>query len=98
MSLPHHGDKPSSELMKMFSEQQAGKATRKWPDGRLDGADDGQLVYVVGADPDTGLVKIDFGKPVKWMAMSPQDAVNLAQSLIKQARSISKEPIRIVLT
>ena len=98
MSLSHHGDKPpQSELLKQFAEQLKGNATRKWPEGRLDGTDDGQLVYKVGSDPETGLVKIEFGKPVAWMAMSPQDAVNLAQSLIKHARSISKEPIRIVL-
>ena len=49
MSLSHHGDKPpQSELLKQFAEQLKGNATRKWPEGRLDGTDDGQLVYKVG--------------------------------------------------
>lgn len=61
------------------------------------GDDEGSLVFIVSADPETNLVKVDFGKLTDWVAMSPQQAVEIAQSLIKQARSISKEPLRITI-
>lgn len=97
MSLPHHGDGEQSELMKRFRQQQEGTADREWPEGRLSGDDEGSFVFIVSADADTDLVKVDFGKPTQWVAMSPQQAIDIAQSLIKQARSIAKGPLRIVL-
>lgn len=97
MSMPHHGERDESELMKLFRQQQDGTVKREWPEGRVGPTDDGQIVFMASADPETNLVKLDFGKPVAWVAMSPQQAVEIAQSLIKQARSISKEPIRIAI-
>lgn len=98
MSMPHHGDDPyQSELLKMFQQQQNGTSQRKWPDGRLSGDDDGSIAFKVGGDPDKNLVVVDFGKPVTWTAMSPADAVQFAQMLIRAARAVSTEPIRIVL-
>ena len=53
--------------------------------------------FKVGCDPDKNVVAIEYAKPVTWVAMSPKDAVEFAQMLIKHARSISKEPLRVVL-
>lgn len=97
MSLSHHESNEQSELMKLFQEQRAGQAQRKWPDGRLNGSDDGELAYMIGSDANAGIVQIQFPKPVTVLGLNPQDAINLAQSLIKHARSIAKEPIKIVL-
>ena len=97
MSFPHHGSPEESRLLKAFREQEAGTAKREWPEGRIEGTDDGQIVFKLSSDPETGVIKVDFGKPVTWVGMSPNDAVQVAQLLIKHARSISKEPIRIVL-
>lgn len=100
MSFPHHGERDEfaeSELMKRFRDQRHGTAKREWPEGRVSGDDEGSLVFIVSADPETNLVKVDFGKLTDWIAMSPQQAVEIAQSLIKQARSISKEPLRITI-
>lgn len=47
--------------------------------------------------PESGVVVVDFGKGVTWLAISPQDAIALAQSLIKHARAISKEPLTVQL-
>lgn len=98
MSMQHHGDNDhQSELLKLFREQQEGQAKRQWPQGRIDGTDDGQIAFKVGGDAERGVVVIDFGKPVAWTAMSPQEAVQLAQMLIKHARAIATEPVRVVL-
>ena len=98
MSLPHHGDKPEeSELLKRFREMQDGVASRKWPEGRVSGEDDGETVFRIGSDANKGLIQIEFPTPTQWVAMPPQTAIEMAQLLIRHARAISKEPIRISL-
>ena len=99
MSMPHHGEEyeTQSELLKRFQEERAGKAQREFPQGRISGDDDGSITFKVGCDPDKNVVAIEYAKPVTWVAMSPKDAVEFAQMLIKHARSISKEPLRVVL-
>lgn len=98
MTLSHHGDEQrESELQKMFQEQRELVSSRKWPNGRISGDDDGQLVFKIGSDPEKELVYLEFPKPVTWTAMPPQQAIELAQLLIRHARGVSKEPLRIVL-
>ena len=59
-------------------------ATGKFPDGRLHPGDEGQLTYAVAHDS-KGLVHINFGKDISWLAMPPEHAINLARSLLKHA-------------
>jgi hypothetical protein len=40
------------------------------------------------------LVRIDFGKPVLWLAMPPEQAVALAESLIGHALALKKRPVQ----
>lgn len=95
MSLSHHAGGDESQLRKLFADQAAGIAPRQWPNGRLCGDDDGEIAFEVASSPD--LVSIRFPKPVATLAMTPQDAIKFAQLLIRQARSCSSEPLRIVL-
>ncbi len=96
--MPHHGEnQDQSELLKILKQQRDGTAQRQWPEGRVNGSDDGQIVFQITSDKDQGVIQLDFGKPVIWVGMNPQDAINLAQSLIQHARAISKEPIRIAI-
>ncbi len=107
MSFQHHSEGMSPEFRKLFDDQKAsrqrlqeqidGRARRSFSEGRIGPTDDGDLAVSVGTHPEKPLVCIDFGKPVEWVAMGPQQAIELAQSLIKQARSVSTEPLRIVL-
>lgn len=98
MTLPHHGDDgQESELLKMFRQQQDGTADRKWPEGRISGDDDGQIVFKIRSDADKELVILEFPKPVTRTAMPAQQAIDLAQLLIRHARAVSKEPLRIVI-
>lgn len=80
-----------------FTEQVEGRAQRTWSDGRLGAADDGDLAFTIGGHPDRELVIVDFGKPVESIAVSPQQAIELAQSLIKHARAVAKQPLSIRL-
>ena len=107
MAFQHHNEGMSPEMRKLFEDQQsaqqrfedqvAGRAKRAYPDGRLGATDDGELAFAIGPHPEQELVMLDFGKPVEYIAMPPQQAVELAQNLIKHARAISTEPIRVVL-
>ena len=99
MSMPHHEVHEQSELMKLFKAQKELKerAPRQWPDGRISGDDEGAIAFQIGSDPEKQLVAIEYAKPVGFVAMSPQDAIQLAQLLIKHARAISREPLSIQL-
>ncbi len=59
-------------------------ATGKFPDGKLGPNDEGELQFGIGHD-DEGMVFVDFGKPVQFIAMPPQIAVNFAAMLMKHA-------------
>ena len=94
--FPHHSDKEqNSELLKLFREQQAGTRARQYSAGRVSGNDEGDLAFKLGVDADKQLVAIEFPKPVAWLAMSPEEAVQLAQQLIKSARSL--KPVTVTL-
>lgn len=99
MSASHHSgnQREESALFKMLRQQHDGTAQRQWPEGRLASDDDGQIAFAVASDPEKQLVAIDFGKPVNLLAMGPEDAVKMAQLLIKHARSVSPKPVRIEL-
>lgn len=100
MATSHHGDdgpKAINELLKRFKQQQEGTAPREYPAGRLDGSDDGALALMVAADPATGTVVIDFGKPVKWIGLKPADVAGLVKLLAHHARNVATEPFTIDL-
>ena len=98
MSFHHHGDGGPQEsdvekdLIQRFTEQIKGRAKRAYSQGRLNGDDLGDLAAVITTDADKEKIILDFGKPVTWLAMNADDAISLAQELIRRARTISKKP------
>lgn len=54
-------------------------ATGKFPEGKLNPTDEGELQIMLGISQ--GCVKIEFGKPVAWFAMGGQDAIELGIKL-----------------
>jgi len=106
MAMAHHGGEGMSEEFRNLFEQQAAKrleaqrlgvARRNYSEGRIAPEDDGDIAFEVSSDAEKQIIKLDFGKEVVWVGMSPSDAIKLAQILIRQARSISKERLSIVL-
>lgn len=59
-------------------------ATGQFPGGKLNRHDEGALRFAVGSRG--GKVVLDFGTPVNWMAMEPQDAERLAAALLCHAK------------
>ncbi|MEE9161323.1 MAG: hypothetical protein V3V73_05980 [Gammaproteobacteria bacterium] len=70
--------------------------TKTHPEGKIAPGDEGEIAFAVGSQH--GKVIIEFGKPVAWMGMNPQQAIALANTLLKHAkdcRIIGKQNIKI---
>ena len=91
------GEVHESDIRRRFVDQVTGCEKREYPEGRLGADDDGALTYAVGPDPSGEVIRLEFGKPVEWIGLPPLQAIELAQSLIKHARAISKEPVVVQL-
>lgn len=93
MGAQHHGEEELArqrELVQTFANQVAGTAKRKYPSGRIGGEDDGELALMVAADTAKGIVRIEFGKPVAWLAMPPEEAIAFANLIRKHADNLRK--------
>lgn len=66
-------------------------STGQYPAGRVNEQDEGEIQLRIGTE--NGCVMIDYGIPVQWVGMSPQEAVELAGILINRARLISDVPL-----
>lgn len=80
-----HVEKPMSAL----------GALKDHPAGMYGPNDEGAIQFAIGHDQQNGKVTLDFGTPVTWMAMEPEQAVHLAQHLIQHARKATKKPLKV---
>lgn len=83
--MSHHGETDSpipDELIRHLG------ATGSHPEGKLTPQDEGGIQFAIGVRD--GKVCLDFGKPVAWIGMNPGDALELAESLIANARKAAK--------
>ena len=60
-----------------------------FPEGKLTKTDEGAIQFAVGEKD--GKVILDFGTPVNWVGMSPQQAADLAALLFKHARTVGRK-------
>lgn len=60
-------------------------ATGKFPDGKIDESDQGELCIGIAFDEKSGNVIVNFGKPVWWFAMPPEQIIAFAHTLIHHA-------------
>jgi hypothetical protein len=63
-------------------------ATHTFPDGRARTDDEGAVRFAIGERENN--VIIDFGTPVVWLGMPPEQAVAMAQLLIAKARVVAR--------
>lgn len=64
-------------------------AVGDYPDGKLTKSDEGSLQFAIGEQ--NGKVVIDFGTPVQWVGMTPQQAAEFASSLLAKAREVGRK-------
>jgi len=63
-------------------------ATGRYPQGKLNEHDEGEIAFAIAADPKNKKVLIDFGKPVAFIGMDKSQAIQLGQMLIAKAAQI----------
>lgn len=66
-----------------MTEKEKPGPTGEYPNGKLNSNDSGELNMAIGAID--GLVVVDYGGRVKWIAMHPDQARLYAQALLKRA-------------
>jgi hypothetical protein len=87
-ALTFDGTWPKIDDLKSFkpwNKREIG-ATGKFPAGKLDASDEGELQMGIAYDKANGVVRLDFGKPVAWFALYPQEAIEFAERIIWHAR------------
>ena len=85
--MAHHGSNPfesSAELRNDISHKRMQEiigATGRFPEGKLNEEDEGEIKMEIAIEKNAIVIK--FGKTVSWVGFNPQQARNIAQSLMK---------------
>jgi hypothetical protein len=86
-AITFDGTWPDIESLKRFkpwNKREFG-ATGEFPFGKLNDNDQGALRVGIAYDPLDGVIRVEFGKPIAWLAMPPEQAVELAEMLKAKA-------------
>jgi hypothetical protein len=79
--MSHHGHDPErAAAMSGLMKQLMGE----YPNGRLNKDDAGAVAMAVSSE--SSVVRLDFPKPVTWIGFTGDQAIQLAQDLMKHAR------------
>lgn len=79
--MSHHGDNPEQERILREAMR---RLTGEFPNGRLN--DDDQGAVAVAIAHQNGAVTLQFPKNLNWIGFTPEQAIDIAQSLIEHAR------------
>ena len=63
-------------------------ATQLYPEGKLNPDDEGELRFAVTTDLSNGVVVMQFGKAVKWLAVQKELAIAIGKSIIEHAEKL----------
>jgi hypothetical protein len=93
----HSGEIPLAEIRRMQQllgqnglvaearlREQLG-ATGRFPEGKIAEHDEGEIRFAIAADPSRGKVLIDFGKSIRSLGMTSEQAAELGEMLIKKS-------------
>jgi len=88
----HHSPEPDPEMQRRLNEMRDKLldlgATGEFPEGHLTDQDEGEIKFAVSFTD--GKVILDFGTPVVWMGMRPDQAKELARSLLTYANPVTR--------
>lgn len=94
--MSHHGMNPMKQnplLAKLMAQAELTGDPMKdaqrrlqgeYPNGRLNNADEGALAVMIGHE--RGKVVMQFASPTAWIGFTPEQAMDIAQTLITHAR------------
>lgn len=88
MSTSHHSSPEDDPTTKRFIDQVMSRAQEHFSEGRLNKKDQGDLSFAIATDKINSVVLIHFGKPVDWIGMPKQQALQLAQLLMQHASEL----------
>lgn len=93
--MSHHGDQhPNPEFLKKLLLETRVRDEGEFPNGRLNSDDAGALALAIAVED--GKVCMHFAKSVEWIGFTPQQAMDLANLLMQNARKAgSKEPLTL---
>jgi hypothetical protein len=77
--MSHHGNDQERELAAHMK-----RVFGEFPNGRLNENDAGAMAVAIGVE--NGVVIMNFGHSLKWIGFTPDQAIDLAEILIKHAR------------
>ena len=63
-------------------------ATGKFPHGKINNNDEGEIQFSLAVDHEAQTVLLDFGKPVLWLGLPRKEAIELGTLLIKSAQEL----------
>ena len=88
--MAHHSSQSDDEFRKVFGDLPRSLLgpTGKFPLGKLTASDEGETQIAIGSSK--GKVVIDFGSPSVWIGFTPEQARDIAATLIKHADDISR--------
>lgn len=70
---------------------------RKYPQGRISGDDDGQLIYGIAADKKNDVVIINYFKPITWIGMDFEACMQKIMALAKALSDLSGKVISVTI-
>lgn len=95
--MAHHSSEIPQSIMDMFPDREERNlqnelnklreqfgATNKFPQGKLNEADEGEIAFGIATDKTSSKVIISFGKPIAWIGMDKSQALGLAETIIKK--------------
>jgi hypothetical protein len=80
--MAHHSDVLSDKMQETAQQLGLG-ATQRFTHGRLNETDEGELQLAIGEE--NGRVVMNFGKPVAWIGFTPEQAMEIALSLMQHS-------------
>jgi len=83
--MSHHGRRNTPPEIQQALSASMQKIFGEHPAGKLNDDDAGALAFAVSVE--AGKVVLHFPKPVAWMGMTGDEALELAQILIKHAKT-----------
>lgn len=66
-------------------------ATGQYPYGKLRKDDEGELTVAMAVDARQGVIRMEFGKPVAWLALPSGHARHLAKMLVSSADELDRK-------
>ncbi|MHB1328003.1 MAG: hypothetical protein ACYC2K_07360 [Gemmatimonadales bacterium] len=91
--MSHHGNNPPPDIPEWLRKTLA-HTEGEFPAGRLNPQDDGAVA--VGIGHQSGKVVMQFPKNLNWIGFTPDQAIDIAQSLVEHARQCgSKKPLTL---